>query len=310
MILVAGEALFDVFVGGATSTGFEMDARIGGSPLNVAIGLARLGRPVAFLGGIGAGALGDRLVDAMAVEGVDTSPVQRIQAPTTLGLVAIDGRGVPDYAFYGEGAADRCLVHASLKGVAGLKALHVGSYSTVVGATADTLAQCVADAPEGCVVSYDPNVRLNVEPSIAAWRQRLAWMLPRTDFLKISEEDLLLLEPGTTPEDFVARGRRHGVGVVIVTRGADGAVGGCATGMTSIPASLAGPLVDTVGAGDTYQAALLTWLDEQGLLSSEAMASLSIDALAAAMRFAAVAAGVTCTRRGANLPRRSEVQVP
>lgn len=310
MILVAGEALFDVFVGAPTSTGFQLEARIGGSPFNVAVGLARLGQPVAFLGAIGSGVLGERLVAALAQERVDTARVQRVAAPTTLGLVALDASGVPDYAFYGEGAADRRLDAVAPEALSGVRALHVGSYATVVGATADALAAAVRDVPGDCVVSYDPNVRLNVQGALAPWRERLAWMLPRTQLLKISEEDLQLLSPGTTPDAFLTECLAQGVAMAIVTCGGDGAVGACGAGRAQVDARLAGPLVDTVGAGDTYQAALLTWLAEHGLLARASLAALTVDQLGEAMRFAAAAAGVTCARRGADLPRRDEVPAP
>src|SRR4051794_37657611 len=109
MIVVSGEALMDVFDAGLTPTGHLLDARIGGSPLNVAIGLARLEQPVRFFGAVSSGFLGDRLVAAMAFEGVDTGCVQRLAAPTTLGLVGLNVQGVADYAFYSEGCAERRL---------------------------------------------------------------------------------------------------------------------------------------------------------------------------------------------------------
>jgi fructokinase len=109
MIVVSGEALMDVFDAGASATGQRLDARIGGSPLNVAIGLARLGQPVHFFGAIGRGILGERLLQALHDERVGTTAVRRVAAPTTLGLVGLDTQGVADNAFYGEGAADRNL---------------------------------------------------------------------------------------------------------------------------------------------------------------------------------------------------------
>ena len=95
MIVVAGEALMDVFVAGETPTGLALDARVGGSPLNVALGLARLGQPVAFFGALSSGPLGERLLRALAHEGIDRACVQRVDAPTTLGLVGLDAAGVP-----------------------------------------------------------------------------------------------------------------------------------------------------------------------------------------------------------------------
>jgi len=109
MVVVCGEALMDVFALADTATGMALEARIGGSPFNVAVGLARLGQPVAFLGAIAKDFLGERLVRALREEGVDTSTVVRVDAPTTLGLVGLDAQGVASYSFYGEGGADRQL---------------------------------------------------------------------------------------------------------------------------------------------------------------------------------------------------------
>ena len=114
MFVICGEALMDVFVGADTVAGVALDARVGGSPFNAAVGLARLGQPVAFLGAVSRGPLGERLMRALVAEGVATSAVQRTDAPTTLGLVGLDANRVPSYAFYGEGCADRLLTADAL----------------------------------------------------------------------------------------------------------------------------------------------------------------------------------------------------
>ena len=167
MFVVAGEALMDVFTGATTPAGIALDARIGGSPLNVAFGLARLGQPVAFLGGISSGALGERLLDALRAEGVSLDAVHRSKSPTTISLIGVDAKGVPEYAFYGQGAADRTLPMAALERMpANARALHVGSYTMVTDETARTQAALIERVQGKLVVSYDPNLRLNVEPDI------------------------------------------------------------------------------------------------------------------------------------------------
>jgi fructokinase len=156
------------------------------------------------------------------------------------------------------------------------------------------------------LIAYDPNVRLNVEPDLAVWRDQIAWMLPRTHLLKLSDEDLGLVYPGLGMEDFAARALTQGVACVVVTRGSEGAAAWTAGGEVEI-APLQVDVVDTVGAGDTFQAALLTWLAEHHALSVASLARLSIDALQDALNFAARAAAITCSRRGADLPRRAEL---
>lgn len=306
MIVVSGEALMDVFAGGQTPAGITLDARIGGSPLNVAIGLARLKQPVAFFGALSSGFLGDRLAQALSEEGVDTACVSRLDAPTTLGLVGLDARGVASYAFYGEGAADRLLPQAALAQVPAASAYHFGSYAMVVEPVAGTLRALVERECRRGVIAYDPNVRLRVEPQVQRWRDALAWMLPRTHVLKISDEDLDLLFPGAEPAQLAAAWLRSGVALVVLTRGARGAEA-WAGPRHVVVASAPVTVVDTVGAGDTFQAALLAALAEQALLSVDGLRGLSSEQLEPALRFAARAAAITCSRRGADLPRRHEV---
>lgn len=307
MFIVCGEALMDVFATTDTPTGTLLDARIGGSPLNVAIGLARLGRPVAFFGGISAGFLGDRLMRALDEEGVAPDCAVRVDAPTTLGLVGLDARGVPSYAFYGEGCADRRLPMAALDTVPeSARALHFGSYAMVVPPVAEVQRALIERLTGRVLVAYDPNIRLNVEPDLQRWRDTLAWMLPRCQLLKISDEDLGLLFPGVAPETLAAQWLAAGVELVVLTRGAQGATGWTAGQRVDVPGR-AVTVIDTVGAGDTFQAALLTWLDEQGRLSPGALRGLDAPALQQALEFAGTAAAITCTRRGADLPRRAEL---
>ena len=309
MFVVAGEALMDVFTGATTPTGIALDARIGGSPLNVAFGLARMGQQVAFLGGISRGELGNRLVDALRAEGVSLDAVHRSDAPTTISLIGVDAKGVPEYAFYGTGAADRTLPLAALDRMpVDARLLHVGSYTMVVGETAATQRALVDRVHGRMVVSYDPNLRLNVEPALQVWRDTLEWMLPRTDILKLSDEDLGLLYPGIDPAAFAADCLGKGAGLVALTRGGKGAFAWHASGIVEVP-PVHVDVIDTVGAGDTFQSALITRLAELGALTPESVRGMDAETLLDAMRFAAQAAAITCSRRGADLPRRAELGI-
>ena len=296
----------DVFVAHDTPTGVAMDARIGGSPLNVAIGLARLRQPVAFFGAVSRGVLGERLVRALRAEGVHTDAIARLKAPTTLGLVALDAAGVADYAFYGDGAADRLLPLDALADVPPVQALHVGSYAMVVEPTAGTLRALVEREHARSVVAYDPNVRLNVEPETQRWRDAIAWMATRAAILKVSDEDLQRLYPATPADALAAQWLSAGVALVVVTRGELGCRAWTRTQQVELPAP-AVQVVDTVGAGDTFQAALLCALAELGVLRRDALHALSVDTLRGVLSFAARAAAITCSRRGADLPRRDDL---
>ncbi len=246
---------------------------------------------------------------ALRDEGVDTTTVTRVDAPTTLGLVGMDAHGVPSYAFYGHGGADRQVGMEALERLpSDMAAVHLGSFSTVVEPVATTLRALVDRAHASTLISYDPNVRLNVEPNLAHWRLLLDWMLARTHLLKISEEDLSVLLPGETIEQFCASALQRGVKLVVVTRGQSGAMGRCAASPVVYVPPVAVQTVDTVGAGDTFQAALMTWLAENDRLRIDALGQLAETDLRQALAFAARAAAITCSRRGADLPRRRELE--
>ncbi len=289
MFVVCGEALFDVFAVARTATGLSLDARVGGSPFNLAVGLARMAQPVSLLTTVSNGFLGERLMQALRDEGVGT-----------------DAAGVPSYAFYGDGGADRLLAPEAVAHLPeSTRAICLGSYTTVVGEAASSLRALVERHRQRALIAYDPNVRLNVQPDTQVWREQLRWMLPRADLLKVSEEDLALID-GRAPEAFAREALAAGVSLVVVTRGALGALAWTARQRGAVGAPTV-DVVDTVGAGDTFQAALLTWLAERDALGREALAGLSPPSLDAALRFATRAAAITCGRRGADLPRRAEL---
>jgi fructokinase len=214
---------------------------------------------------------------------------------------------VPSYAFYGVGCADRELPLSALDALpTHAQAIQLGSYAMVVEPVASSLRVLVEREHGRRLIAYDPNIRLNVEPSLDRWRETLRWMLPRTHLLKVSEEDLGLLYPGEAHEALAATWLAQGVAVVVVTRGGDGAAAWTAHACVSLPGEKV-EVVDTVGAGDTFQAALLTWLAEHDALRPSALHALGESELSAALRFASRAAAITCSRRGADLPRRVEL---
>lgn len=304
---VCGEALFDVFATAPTPTGLTLDARLGGSPFNVAVGLQRLGQQAALVTPLSSGFLGQRLAQALREEGVDLGLAPPTSAPTTLSLVGVDPAGLPSYAFYGEGCADRALSPDILeRWPADVDAIHLGSYAAVVGQTAQTLRLLVERERHRSLIAYDPNVRLNVQPALEVWREQLQWMLQRAHVLKVSEEDLGLLYPGQAWEPWAAQAVQAGVHLVVVTRGEHGAYARTASVSLRVP-PVPVQVVDTVGAGDTFQAAMLTGLAEQGRLSASGLQGLDAPGLNALLGFAAHAAALTCGRRGADLPRRADL---
>jgi fructokinase len=307
MFVVCGEALMDVYVRDATATGLLLDARVGGSPFNVAVGLARLGRTSHFLSGLSNDVPGERLMQALRDEGVGTSLVVRSEAPTTLSVVSVGNTGVPRYAFHGHGAADRQLTPATLPPLPPeTRALQFGSYALVVEPVGGTLRALAARERDRRVIAYDPNVRLNVEPDVDRWLPIVHEMAGWSHIVKVSDEDLGLLYPDESPAQVAQRWLDNGSRLVVVTRGATGCEAWSRRGHATAP-SLLIDVIDTVGAGDTFQAAMLTWLDEHDALDAAAIDALEVPELAAMLRFAARAASITCSRRGADMPRREEL---
>lgn len=303
MFLVCGEALYDIFPRGEAGAALQMQAYRGGSPYNVALGLARLGAKVGFFGGFSSGPMGQSLRAALAGEGVEMRFSPDKDALTTLSLVELDAQGSPHYAFYGAGMADRLLEPADLPDLpAEVRALHFGSFSLVVQPCGATLLGFARAQAGQRVISYDPNVRPTVEPDMAVWRASLTEWLLVADMVKVSQEDLGLLYPGQDPLA-VARGwLAQRPALVVVTRSEQGAVAFTQAGEMALPAP-AIKMVDAVGAGDAFQAGLLEGLAAAGQLSRAGLEILP----EAALRQAIVTGALTCQRAGADLPGRAEV---
>jgi fructokinase len=307
MILVCGEALMDVFAGVAPNMGpLPMEAHAGGSPFNVALGLARLGAPSALFTGLSTDALGETLHGVLVREGVSTAPLVRSARPTTLSLVALDAGGAASYVFYGDGAADISLTAADLPAPDdSVEALHFGSYSIAVPPTADAFL-ALARRERGRFISLDPNVRLNVEPSLDIWRGRVADMLELATLVKASAEDLAMLHPGVAHGEIARDWRGRGPALVVITKGEAGSTAYFGATSLEVPA-VPTEVIDTIGAGDSFQAALLDGLRRGGLLSRAALEAVNGDALRPILVRAARAAAIACGRKGADLPRAAEI---
>ncbi len=311
MYLVCGEALFDFFSeqeasGQASRVNYKAIA--GGSPFNVAVGLRRLGIESALLGGVSDDFLGQRLLQVLKDEGVSRQFLLEFAAPTTLAMVAVGANGSPQYSFRGEGCADRQLTLEHLPTLGDeIRGLHVGSFSLVVQPIGDTLLSLVKRESGKRLISLDPNVRLNPQPDIQLWRERVAELVKHADLIKVSDEDLHLLYPDQSPESVLQGWLQHRCQLVFLTRGGDGAtVFSRQQGSWSQPAVKV-VMADTVGAGDTFQAALIAWLTEQQLDSIDGLQQLTREQIDSMLGFAIRAAALTCSKTGPDLPYRQQL---
>ncbi|MFI8234279.1 carbohydrate kinase [Streptomyces sp. NPDC085900] len=300
MIVVAGEALIDLVPQG-TGALAGLKPALGGGPYNTAVALGRLGSPTAFCSRTSLDAFGEALLDGLREAGVDVSAVQRGPEPTTLAVATIDGNGSAAYSFYVEGTADR-LFTAPEALPAGTRAVSFGTCSLVLEPGASAYEELMRTAAEqGVFTALDPNIRAGLIPDADAYRARFKSWLPSVSLLKLSEEDALWL--GGTPREWLAAGPS----AVVITHGGDGLSVYTADGAVhSVPGEKV-EVVDTIGAGDTVNAALLHGLAARDALSPEGLLGLGADGWTRLLRFAARAAAVTCSRAGAEPPYASEL---
>ncbi|TWV39896.1 carbohydrate kinase [Streptomyces misionensis] len=299
MIVVAGEALIDLVPQGPGALAALKPAP-GGGPYNTAVALGRLGTPTAFCSRTSSDAFGEALLDGLRRSGVKVSGVQRGPEPTTLAVATIDDGGSAAYSFYVDGTADR-LFTAPLALPAGTRAVSFGTLSLVLepGASAYEVLLRRA-AGQGLFTALDPNIRAGLIPDADAYRARFASWLPSVTLLKVSAEDAAWL--GGTPREWLA----EGPSAVVVTRGGDGLTVFTEGGEYSVPGEKV-DVVDTIGAGDTVNAALLHGLAAQDALSPQALAALGTEGWTRLLRFAARAAAITCSRAGAEPPYATEL---
>lgn len=304
MIAVLGEALVDLVGDGAT-----FHATAGGSPANVAVGLGRLGVPVAMMARISTDRFGERLRQHLVCNGVDERFVVVADEPTTLAIANLDAGKPPDYQFYLAGTADWQWRPEELPEPLpeDIVALHAGSLALAVPPGAAVLEEVLRrERDRGAVtISFDPNVRPQVSPDVVVARPWVERLVALAHVVKVSEEDLAWLYPGSDCGEVAELWRSLGPGLTVVTMGGDGAVAyGARGGRAGAPAPQV-EVVDTVGAGDAFTSALLQGLHGKGCLGEpdrQAIEALSGQDLAWLLTRACTAASLTCARPGADPP--------
>ncbi|MFC9334387.1 carbohydrate kinase [Arthrobacter sp. NPDC057009] len=306
MLTVIGEGLVDVV---QRSSGIE--AHVGGSPLNVAVGLARLGHPVQFIGRYGRDAYGDSVAAHLRSSSV-MLPLAPDGLPTSVATALVDDDGAATYTFdlawELPGLGERLPFMLQ-----GSRLLHTGSIATMLAPGATEVLAAVEHAHPASTISFDPNCRPSIITDVDYARRQAEKFVTLSDIVKASDEDLAWLYPGVDPLEsarrWLALGGTEGPAMVVVTRGAAGPWGITAAG----EAEFAAPRVevaDTVGAGDSFMAALLSGVVDRGLDGAQNRAdlrALPAEGLAALLAHASRAAAVTVSRPGANPPTRAEL---
>ena len=319
MFVVGGESLIDLKAevalpgGGVTGRDAEgqivMTAHQGGSPYNCAIALAKLGNDTGFLCPISADAFGDYLLGPLHEANVTPLLPERVKEYTTLAVVNFDDNHNARYGFYrsADGAIEASSAIAALPEQ--LELYQIGGFCPIKPDEAAIWLQIVEAAiARGATISIDPNVRPSLVEDFEGYKSRLSAFLDLAHVVKVSEEDLEALDSAKSIEAHVAELlARPSCELVVVTLGDKGSRAFTAAG-TATAAIYAPPVFgDTVGAGDSLMAGILSWLSERQLLQPGKLDGLDDTALGDMLRFGAVVAGINCGRKGCKPPTRAEV---
>lgn len=307
-VVVAGEAVVDLVQAGPRS----WTSHPGGSPANVAVGLARLGVPVALLARLSEDAFGRMLRGHLADAGVDLALAVAADEPSTLAVASLDDAGVATYDFWVEGTADWQWSEDELHVPDGVAALHTGSMALELDPGASHLLSLLErlqgqEGQQSVLLSYDPNVRLARRGDRETGLDAVEEVVALADVVKASSEDLAFLLPGVGREAVLERWLALGPALVVVTDGGEGALALTAAGLLRVP-PVPVQVVDTVGAGDAFTAGLLAGLDDAGLLDRSALEAAGQEAVRGALTLAARVAAATCGRAGASPPTRAELE--
>ncbi|MCK1340914.1 carbohydrate kinase [Bradyrhizobium sp. 38] len=307
MLITCGDALID-FVPTRNTDGREaVMPAVGGSCLNVAIGMARLGAPTGFVGGISTDLFGQMIADHATASNVELALATSSDHQTTLAFVRIVA-GESHYAFYDAETATRNWTYR--RGTipfATVEAVHVGSTTLVNDQGAAETKALIADARALSTISFDPNCRPNLVKDKPAYLARMAEFADSADLIKMSDVDFAYLFGDEPYHQRAGTLLARGASLVVVTRGNSGAIAWHAgAGQIEVAAPKA-EVADTIGAGDSFQAALLFALHKQGRLARQQLKDIGADELRRALSFAANCAGLTCTRPGADPPWSHEI---
>ncbi|BBX31677.1 fructokinase [Mycolicibacterium mageritense DSM 44476 = CIP 104973] len=295
--LVIGEALIDIVERNGRITG----EHVGGSPLNVAVGLARLERDVDFLTHIASDDRGNRIVEYLKSSGVQLVSGSRTAARTPTAVATLDDTGSARYTF------DIDWQLAGTPEVAPPLVAHTGSIATVLEPGCRAVAALLDAYHLSATLTFDPNVRTALISDDEAARNRIERLVERCDVVKASDEDMRWIDPRRSPEQIAQTWLNMGPSIVAVTMGEQGGFAVCRAGVVRVP-SRPVQVVDTVGAGDAFMTGLIDGLWSLDLLGAQRrrdLAAISTDALTEVLSTAVLTSALTVAKAGADLPDRA-----
>ena len=307
MLLSCGDALVDFLPVKAVDGRDATVAVAGGSCLNIAVGMARLGASAGFVGGISTDLFGRIIADHASASRVDLRYAVRSEHQTTLAFVHTVA-GEPQYAFYDEATASRNWTYrrGSIP-FDEIEAIHVGSTTLANEEGAAQALAMIEDAGGATTISFDPNCRPNLVGDKPRYVDQMDAFAAVADIVRMSDVDFEFLYGGGDCAEKAKSLIAAGTSLVVVTRGIKGVQ---AWHRAAGPVQIEAPaidMVDTIGAGDSFQAALLFALRAIGRIRGGALAQMNVGELDRALSFAAGCAAVTCSRPGADPPRYSDV---
>ena len=308
MILCCGEALIDMVAAPSLDGPDGFVPHSGGAVFNTAIALGRLGARAGMLTGLSRDMFGDQLADALKASDVDTTHIIRSDRPSTLAFVKLED-GQASYSFFDENSAGRMIRAEDMPALpSDITALFFGGISLASDPSASAYAALLERQGGSRAVMIDPNIRPLFITDADGYRRRMAAMISQADIVKVSDEDLNWLNPAPlTQAEKISAMLDTGPSVVIVTQGAEGAIATLSDGTSIAVPAVKTDVVDTIGAGDTFNAGFLAKLSELDLLTPEALGTLDPDALRDAMTYGARVAAITVSRAGANPPWANEL---
>ena len=306
MIISLGEALIDfISKEDLTFEGFP-----GGSPMNTSVAISRLGVPCQFLGRISTDMFGNRLIDHLKKDSVGTDLILRTDDSTTLSFVQKQADGQAQYGFFANETADRNLPKEELNKISlplDTKIIHFGSISVSMEPCGSTISEFLLNIPKNLLLSFDPNIRPSLVPDREKYIKRFQELCKISSILKLSDEDLLWLYPEVDTDMALNLLLGLGVSLIALTTGKTGALLINKNNRAMSPLFDL-PVTDTIGAGDTFHGAMLSYFYKKNWLDRNTLENLTKEQLRLLGNYANKAAGINCSRSGANPPTELEME--